>query len=146
MLSYLRRREIFDLIFKLFTPDIEIRAWVILPNHYHLLTYIKDSNKLGNFFRLVHGSTARQWNLEEQISGRKVWYRYTDRAIRSQRHYYTTLNYLHYNPVKHNCVNSPYLWENSSVHWYLKHYGRQWLRDLWFEYPLLDYGKQWDYI
>lgn len=89
-------------------------------------------------------STSRQWNLEDDSLGRKVWFRYTDRAIRSERHYYTTLNYIHYNPVKHGDVDSPYNWAESSVHWYREHHGVEWLRDLWREYPLKDYGKGWD--
>ncbi len=74
----------------------------------------------------------------------KVWYRFSDRAIRSERHYQATLNYIHYNPVKHNCVDSPYDWNESSLHWYLEVYGREWLRDGWVNYPVRDYGKGWD--
>ena len=66
--------------------------------------------------------------------------------MRSKGHYCTTLNYIHYNPVKHGQVASPYDWEWNSVHWYLEHYGREWLRDLWRKYPLRDYGKSWDDI
>ena len=103
-----------------------------------------DLGALGRIFRLAHGATSRQWNLEDETPGRKVWYRYADRAIRSERHYYTTLNYVHYNPVKHDCVGSPYEWKESSVHWYLEHHSREWLRDLWTEYPIRNYGRGWD--
>nr|WP_293099234.1 hypothetical protein [Okeania sp. SIO2F4] len=88
---------------------------------------------------------SRQWNLEDNLTG-KVWHSYSDRGIRSERHYYATLNYIHYNPVKHGYVNSPYDWQESSVHWYLKYEGRDWLRSCWIEYPLRDYGKGWDDI
>ena len=115
-----------------------------MPNHYHLLAHVTDFDSLGKLFQAVHGSTSRQWNLEDDTSGRKVWYHYTDRAIRSERHYYTTLNYIHYNPVKHHYVNSPYDWTESSVHWYLAHYNRDWLRDLWVSHPLKSYGDGWD--
>jgi putative transposase len=116
--------------------EIEIQAWIILPNHYHLLVRILDFKDIEKFIRLVHGATSFQWNVEESCQGRKIWYRYSDRAIRSKRHYYTTLNYIHYNPVKHRWVDSPYNWQESSVHWYLNDRGKQWLRDLWVSYPL----------
>jgi len=86
------------------------------------------------------------WNVEDGAPGRKVWCRYSDRAIRSERHYYTTLNYLHYNPVKHAVAESPYDWAWSSVHWYRAHRGRGWLRDVWGACPVRDYGKGWDDI
>ncbi|MEH2373868.1 MAG: hypothetical protein V7K15_12515 [Nostoc sp.] len=54
------------------------------------------------------------------------------------------MNYIHYNPVKHGWVKSPYNWAESSVHWYLENYGRDWLRSCWIEYPVRDYGKAWD--
>jgi putative transposase len=140
-----RRRQILGRLFELFTQNgMEILAWVVLSNHYHLLVHMADFGALGKIFRLVHGATSRQWNLEDETLGRKVWYRYADRAIRSERHYYTTLNYIHYNPIKHSFVQSPYAWEESSVHWYLEHQGREWLRDLWTEYPLRAYGRGWD--
>lgn len=142
-----RRRHLLDQLFEVFTNQgIEIRAWVILTNHYHLLSHVPDFDVLFDCFRLVHGRTAFAWNREDDAKGRKVWYRFADRAIRSDRHFYTTLNYIHYNPVKHSYVTSPYDWEESSVHWYLAESGRDWLRDVWRTYPVRDYGKGWDDI
>lgn len=141
----LRRQQLLNLIFEKFIEQgFEITAWVILVNHYHLLVYVPDFKQLSSFFQKIHGSTSYQWNLEDNQRGRKVWYRFSDRAIRSERHYYTTLNYIHYNPVKHNYVDSPYNWSESSVHWYLQTYGKQCLRDSWVQYPVKDYGKGWD--
>jgi putative transposase len=138
-------QQMLETLYELFTMnDIGIRAWVVLPNHYHLLAHVPDFDVLGSIFRRVHGPTSRKWNLEDATPGRKVWYRYTDRAIRSERHYHTTLNYIHYNPVKHGWARSPYDWMESSVHWYLEHFGRQWLRDVWASYHVRDYGRGWD--
>ncbi len=142
-----RRRELLDAIFEHFlSAGMEIAAWVILPNHYHLIADAVNLAELGQVFRAIHGATARYWNLADEQAGRKVWYRYTDRAIRSERHYFTTLNYIHYNPVKHGWASLPYAWPHSSVHWYLQHMGRDWLRDLWTSYPVRDYGRDWDDI
>ena len=58
--------------------------------------------------------------------------------------HYATLNYIHYNPVKHRWAAAPYDWTESSVHWYREHFGREWLRELWSSYPLRDYGRGWD--
>jgi len=140
-----RRREVLDAIFEHFVlAGIELRAWVVLPNHYHLLVKVADFGDLSGCFHRVHGATARAWNREDKAAGRKVWYRFSDRGIRSEAHYFTTLNYIHYNPVKHGCVASPYDWAESSVHWYLEHQGREWLRDAWSRYPLRAYGEGWD--
>ncbi|HNT74633.1 MAG TPA: transposase [Anaerolineae bacterium] len=140
-----RRRQVLDMLFEQCTlQGVEIRAWVVVPNHYHILAYVPDFDALSDIFRKIHGPTSRWWNQEDDTAGRKVWYRYADRAIRSDRHYYTTLNYIHYNPVKHHWVDSPYDWQESSLAWYLSHYGREWLRELWVNYPLRSYGEGWD--
>ncbi|NJL87114.1 MAG: transposase [Leptolyngbyaceae cyanobacterium SM1_1_3] len=168
-----RRQQLLNLLFEQFSSRaIELRGWAILPNHYHLLVYLGDARsedfsphhqkprygadsslhyeqeqgyqRVGKVLRQVHGATSRQWNLADQAVGRKVWYHYSDRAIRSERHYYTTLNYLHYNSVKHSWSESPYDWMCSSVDWYLKQRGPNWLRDTWMKYPVRDYGEEWD--
>lgn len=140
-----RRQELLDALFEAFVMDgIEIAAWVVLPNHYHLLVHVESLSAVGRNVRFVHGNTAQWWNTEDRRPGRQVWYRYSDRAMRSEEHYYATLNYIHFNPVKHGWVPSAYDWGQSSVHWYLEQYGREWLRELWARYPLRSYGDRWD--
>jgi putative transposase len=140
-----RRQTLLDLLFEQFIGHgMALYAWTVLTNHYHVVVDVTDFALLGDVFRRVHGRTSRAWNQEEGTGGRKVWYHYTDRAMRSERHHYTTLNYVHYNPVKHGLVASPYDWPWSSVHWYLEHNGRAWLRDLWRRHPVHAYGESWD--
>ena len=66
--------------------------------------------------------------------------------MRSERHYFTTLNYIHNNPVKHGYVDKWGDWPCSSYHWYLENKGRDWLLELWHEFPVLNYGDQWDVL
>jgi putative transposase len=140
-----RRNAFLDLLFDSFiSASIGLHAWVVGPNHYHLLVEPVEFTQIGRVLHYVHVTTARSWNAEDGETGRAVWYRYSDRAIRSEAHFLTTLNYIHYNPVKHGWSKLPYDWNESSVHWYLACFGRQWLRDLWTKYPLRAYGKDWD--
>ena len=145
MLAEKRRQHLLDMLFELLIlAGIELRAWIVLPNHYHLLVQVADFAEIGRCLGIAHRTSSRQWNCEDGTPGRQVWYGYTDRAIRSERHYFVTLNYIHYNPVKHRWTPSPYDWRQSSVHWYLAQHGREWLRDLWARYPLRSYGHGWD--
>ena len=67
-----------------------------------------------------------------------------EHAIRSDDDLINHVDYIHYNPVKHGWATSPYDWEESSVHWYEAYYGRDWLRSLWTDFPVRDYGQGWD--
>ena len=135
-----------ELLKELQVVKIAIGGWVVLPNHYHLLVQCQPLSVISQPLRRVHARTARTLNRWEGVSGRKVWHLFSDRQIRSERHYYTTLNYIHYNPTKHSCVQRPIDWACSSLHWYQKHFSIEWLRDLWTTYPVRDYGKGWDWF
>jgi putative transposase len=119
-------------------------AWVVLPNHYHILVRIEDMRVFSQGITRLHGRTSFEMNRKDDASGRRVWYRSQDRCMRSEAHYFTTLNYIHNNPVKHGYVRKWTDWPYSSVHWYLETKGRDWLTDVWRNYPVLNYGEKWD--
>ena len=95
---------------------------------------------LGKF----HGSSSFRWNCEDGSKGRKVWFRAIERSMRSSRHFYATLNYIHNNPVKHGYVEKWQDWPFSSAADYLELVGKDKAAEIWTEYPVLDYGKDWD--
>jgi len=121
----------------------ELRAWVIMPTHYHVLARV-DLESFRTWIGRQHNGAATRWNREDSTPGRKVWYRFADRRIRSERHFRTALNYIHANPVKHGFAVKAQEWEWSSVHAYARDVGLSQLRDWWKTYPVLDFGKDWD--
>jgi putative transposase len=124
-------------------PQADIKTWVILPNHYHILLSV-DLEILREHLTKIHKYTARQWNGQDAQPGRRVWFRFSDRRIRSDGHFYASVNYIHHNPVKHGHVESPTGWTASGVHYWAEEYGLNYLRTLWRDYPVFDYGKGWD--
>ena len=125
----------------------DIFGWVILPNHYHVLIGVESLDFVSAALKQLHGSTSREWNLADGETGkRRVWYRFSDRVIRGDAHFYRALNYIHINPVKHAYVEDVYAWPWSSLHNYADgaEYGREWLRTKWKSYPPGDFGKGWD--
>lgn len=124
--------------------DVRLYAWCVLPNHYHLLVRtdaIKELlRKIGNF----HGSSSYKWNGEDSARGRTVWFRAVERSMRSVRHYFASLNYIHHNPVKHGFTSSWQEWPFSSAAEYLEKVGKEKAVEIWSEYPILDYGIGWD--
>ena len=83
---------------------LDVAAWVVLPNHYHILVKIPDIKSFTKAQGQLHGRTSFAINKEDNEQGRQVWFRCSDRVMRSERHYFTTLNYIHNNPVKHGYV------------------------------------------
>lgn len=120
-----------------------IHAWVVLPNHYHVL-WEGELAAIGPVLGRLHNRTATSWNRQDDTPGRRVWYRFSDRYIRSQGHYYTTVNYIHYNPVKHGWATTASDWAESSLSDWLKLRGCEFMVALWRRYPLMAYGEAWD--
>ena len=122
----------------------EIKAWCVLPNHYHILVDLSDLLVVIKILGHLHGATSFEWNKEDGVRGRKCWHGVADRKIRSDSHYYATLNYIHNNPVKHRYVKKWMEWPYSSARQFLKESGRDQALSIWTQYPLFDYGKGWD--
>jgi putative transposase len=86
----------------------QIVAWVVLHNHYHAIVQSpENAATLSKFIGSYHKYTARKWNNEEGLSGRKVWWNYWDTCIHSEHDYFNRLRYIFWNPVKHELVDKP---------------------------------------
>ena len=133
-----------ELLEELDTCCDEIHAWCVLPNHYHLLVDTPSLDATAAALGTLHGSTSFRWNGEDRRRGRKVWHRCGDRAIRSENHYWATMNYVHHNPVRHGYAARWEHWPFSSARRFLDAVGREEAKRIWKAYPLLDYGKGWD--
>jgi putative transposase len=122
----------------------EIYAWCVLPNHYHTLVLTVKLPELLHNIGKLHGRTSFEWNGEENERGRKVWFNCVETGMKSDRHFWATLNYVHHNPVHHGYVQRWQDWPFSSGAAFLEKTGHEQAAKLWKEYPLLDYGKDWD--
>jgi putative transposase len=121
-----------------------IHAWCVLPNHYHLLVTTDQIKALRQSLGQFHGRSSHAWNGEDSARGRKVWYNCFERPMKSQRHFWATLNYVHHNPVHHGYAQTWQDWPWSSSAEFLRQVGRVRALEIWRNYPVMDYGKKWD--
>lgn len=124
----------------------DLIAWVILPNHYHVLMIVQSLDHVSIALKHLHGTTSREWNIEDKLTGkRRVWYKFADTCIGNDTHLHMAFNYIHYNPVKHGYVSDPCDWPWSSLQRYHEDKGKNWLQEHWESYkPVDDFGKSWD--
>ncbi len=123
---------------------LDLKAWVVLNNHYHILFRLSGGNKLAKFFKRFHAKTATYFNQIDNVPGRRVWWNYWDRCIRNDRDFWQHFNYIHYNPIKHKYVNQLSEWPHSSLFHYLENQGREWLDDCWRSYPIREFQIEYD--
>ena len=123
---------------------LAVYAWCLLPNHYHCLIRTHNIEQVRHELGQFHGRSSHAWNGEDGARGRKVWHNCFERPIKSDRHFWATLNYVHHNPVYHRYVAHWQNWPWSSAVEFLEQVGREHAIEMWERYPILDYGKKWD--
>lgn len=114
--------------------EAELHAWVILPDHWHAVISLGGSS-LPKLLKNIKLSLANKLKVAGAFAGGRFWQlRYWDHVIRDQRDYNTHIDYVHYNPVKHELVNSPFDYEFSTAKNYLHNgvYQEDWGVDLEF--------------
>lgn len=107
----------------------EIEDWVILNNHYHLMTQApEDATTLSRVINNFHKFSAI-WirkNLEfgDSVADRltqstysKIWYNYWDTCITYENSYYARINYIWFNAVKHGYVEDAAQWKFGSFYY-----------------------------
>ncbi len=91
-------------------------AWVIMPNHVHILIETLEGNPLSEIMQSIKSYTAHEAN---KLLGRKgsFWFKeYFDRYIRDGRHFQATVRYIEENPVKARLCARPEDWKFSSAY------------------------------
>ncbi len=93
-----------------------LHAWVIMPNHVHLLCTPRI--ELGNFVRRVKGPTAREANKLLNRTGEAFWQEeFFDRIIRNDQEFERIRRYIEWNPVKAALANRPedFAWSSAAL-------------------------------
>lgn len=76
-------------------------ASVDLPNHYHILVNEPRLKSLFGEIGQLHGRNSFQRNGKENRRGRQIWCKAVVTVMKSEGHFYATINYTLNNPVQH---------------------------------------------
>ena len=116
---WLRRPDVAQVVLDSWLRFDQVRyllhAWVIMPNHVHVLLQTIEPHSLSSVVQGWKAFTARRIN---EILGRQgaFWQReYWDRFIRDEEHYLSAIAYMHENPVKAGLVSQAEEWKWSSA-------------------------------
>jgi REP element-mobilizing transposase RayT len=93
----------------------ELYAWVIMPNHGHVLYKPINGFSLAEIQHSIKSCSANSINKLLQRKGRFWQEESFDRYIRDVRHFSNTVAYIENNPVKAGLCASPEEWPFSSA-------------------------------
>jgi putative transposase len=112
----------------------QLNDWVILDNHYHLLAVSRKGEDLSNIIKGIHGASASSIRQKTHCE-LPVWWNYWDYCPRDDKDYYTKLNYLFMNPIKHGYVTNINDYQFSSFSSRLTKIGREAMTKQFHTYP-----------
>jgi len=95
--------------------DIEIFAYAVLGNHYHLLIRAPKQNT-DEFCENVNREMARRLNWQHKRQGPLWSRRYTDQAVASNEDVMEAFLYVVSNPMHHGLVDDPKKWPGLSCY------------------------------
>jgi len=91
--------------------DLQIFAWCVMSNHYHLA--VRSGNvPLWRTMRLLQGRFTKSFNARHRTFGPLWQGRYGARVVSGERHLVQVIAYIHLNPVAAGVVRDParYRW------------------------------------
>ena len=101
--------------------DFETIGYVILDDHFHLLLKPKDIAAYPKIIRAIKYNFTNDVGIAMPTYGGKLWQnRYFEHTIIDENDLYKHLDYIHYNPIKHNYVAKAKDWTYSSFYDYVK--------------------------
>jgi REP element-mobilizing transposase RayT len=92
-----------------------LHAWVIMPNHVHVLFTPAEGWTLSKILHSWKSFSAREANKVLDRTGEFWQAEYFDRAIRDERGFSAAAEYIEYNPVKAGLCINPAEWPFSSA-------------------------------
>jgi len=119
-----RKETIFkeDIDFEIFTKllqdvslqwGVNIAAYCLLPNHYHLLIQTPLAN-LSRFMRHIDGVYTQRFNRRHKRDGQIFRGRYKSVLVEENNNILELVQYIHFNPVKSDLADTPekYAWSS----------------------------------
>lgn len=92
-----------------------VLAYVVMPDHLHLVLGPNERTSHGRFMRHLKGRFAHRWNRTHNRSG-AVWQaRFHEKALRTEKALIAAVDYVHHNPVAAGLVDRPedYPWSSA---------------------------------
>jgi REP element-mobilizing transposase RayT len=90
-------------------------AWVVMPNHVHLLLAPREGFTLSRIMHSLKSYTAKEAHRLAGGRGRFWMEEYFDRYIRDAEHFSHAVAYIEHNPVKAKLCRAPQDWPYSSA-------------------------------
>lgn len=108
-------------------PDaIDVVAYCLMPNHFHMLVYLKDRDGLTRFMKSLMTAYSMYFNIKYRRSGALFEGRFLASRIDNEAYLWHVSRYIHLNPLDIDVDYASYSF--SSLRQYAGEQGYDWLK------------------
>jgi putative transposase len=105
-----------------FYYDVELLAFCLIPNHFHLLLYQVKDQGIANFLKSVSTSYGMYFNKKYGRVGPVFQGRFKASIVQKDAYLHHVSRYIHLNPTNYKT------WDYSSYQYYCGNHSAEWLR------------------
>jgi putative transposase len=105
---------------------VQLFAYCVMPNHWHLITGVRNPRQLSSFMHLMTTTHSRRWALSHGVASEGAVYqgRFTAVPVQSDHHFLHVCRYVERNPLRAKLVARAEEWPWSSM---CANFGEPWL-------------------
>lgn len=119
-LSANEARDPYGVSYPNFYNKLELLAYVLMPNHFHLLIYQRQPGEMSRFMKSMLGSYSRYFNKKYKRTGPLFESRYKASMISDEAYLEHISRYIHLNPQdwrNYEYSSLPYYLQQDEVSW-----------------------------
>ncbi len=122
---------------------MRILAYILMPNHFHLVLYPKNDGDLGKFMQWLTLTHTQRWHQEKNTKGTGHLYqgRYKSFIIEKDNHLLSVIRYIERNALRAKLVKKAENWKFCSL--WRKLYGKDNQKKVLSSWPI---GEPKDYL
>lgn len=94
--------------------QVEIYAYCIMPNHFHLLLKA-ELNALASFMAVISAKYAFYYNYKHNRNGMVFQNRFRSQCVEDDNYFWNCVRYIHMNPIKANLCRTAVEYRHSSM-------------------------------
>ena len=98
-LAHNTKNDPFYRVFKKYENEVEIIAYCLMPNHFHLLCYLKDPQGIVHLMRSVMTAYSMYFNKKYKHSGKLYESNFLATRVDSDTYLWHVSRYIHLNPI-----------------------------------------------